>query len=129
VGVPCLVWSPSLKALVVALASLAVAGCSSSGERHEYEYLLMHYEADPDNEKDPEHAIKAFNRCLATKPGTEEWQAQEAKQGPETAAASSATAIGTKDGERIAAEAMRRGSKLQALVDQCMAAKGYHTVR
>jgi hypothetical protein len=89
----------------------------------------MHYEADPDNEKDPEHVIKAFNRCLASQPVTEEWQAQEAKQGPETTAATSATASGTKEGERIAAEAMRQGSKLQALADQCMAAKGYRTVR
>lgn len=111
--------------LLVALATLTLAGCSSPGDKHEYEYLLMHYEADPDNEKDPEHVIKAFNQCLASKPVTEEWQASEARQGPGTTAAAS----GAKESERIAAEAMRHGSKLQAVVDQCMAAKGYRTVR
>ncbi len=107
--------------LLVALVSLTLAGCSSPGDKREYEYLLIHYEADPDNEKDPEHVIKAFNLCLASKPVTEEWQAHEVKQGTETT-------VGTEEGERIAAEAMRRGSKLQVLVDRCMAAKGYQTV-
>ena len=113
-----------MKMLWIALASLTLAGCSSPSHRHEYEYLLMHYEADPDNEKDPEHVIKAFNMCLAAKPVTEEWEAEKATQGVEA----SAVAASARESERIAAAAMQRGSKLQSLVDRCMAAKGYRAV-
>src|SRR5580765_7315312 len=115
--------------LWIALAALGLAGCSSPGDRHQYEYLLMHYEADPDNEKDPEHVIKAFNMCLTAKPVTEEWEAEKAKQGSQANGATSAVAGSAKESERIAAGAMQNGSKLQALVDQCMTAKGYRTVR
>jgi hypothetical protein len=115
-----------VKTLLIALASLTLAGCSSRADRHEYDYLVMHYEADPDNEKDPEHVIKAFKQCLASKPVTEEWEMEKPGQGSQAGAATSAGAGDGKEG--IAAEAMRRGSKLQALVDQCMAAKGYPTV-
>ena len=118
-----------MKALAVALASLAVAGCSSPAGRHEYEYLLMHYEADPDNEKDPEHVIKAFNQCLASTPVMQEWEAEKAKQGPEASAATGAVPGSADESGRIAASAMQRGSKLQTLVDQCMTTKGYRTVR
>ena len=107
-----------MKTLLTALASLMLAGCSSPANRDHYEYLLMHYEADPDNEKDPEHVIKAFKQCLASKPVTEEWEMEKATQASQPGDAK----------EGIAAEAMRRGSKLQTLVDQCMAAKGYPTV-
>ena len=119
-----------MKTFFVALASLILVACSGPGDRREYDYLLMHYEADPDNETDPEHVIKAFNMCLAAKPVTEEWEAEKTKQGSQASAdASSAVAGGAKESERIAAEAMQPGSKLQALVDRCMAAKGYRTVR
>ena len=114
--------------LWIALASLSVAGCSSPGDRHEYEYLVMHYEADPDNEKDPEHVIKAFKQCLSSEPVTEEWEAEKAKQASQANGATSAVAGSAEDGERIAAGAMQRGSKLQSLVDRCMAAKGYRAV-
>ena len=60
---------------------------------------------------------------------TEEWEAEKPKQGAEASAATSAVAGSAKESERIAAGAMQRGSKLQALVDECMAAKGYRTVR
>ena len=115
-----------MKTLLIALASLTLAGCSTRADRHEYDYLVMHYEADPDNEKDPEHVIKAFKQCLASKPATQEWETEKARQTSQAGSATSAVAGDAKEG--IAAEAMRRGSKVQALVDQCMAAKGYPTV-
>jgi len=112
------------------LGSLILVACSGPGDKREYDYLLMHYEADPDNETDPEHVLKAFNRCLASKPVTEEWEAEKTRQGAQAgAAASSAVAGNVKESERIAAEAMQPRSKLQALVDRCMTAKGYRTVR
>jgi hypothetical protein len=87
----------------------------------------MHYEADPDNEKDPEHVIKAFNQCLGSTPVMQEWEIEKAKQGPDPSAGS---VPGSADeSRRIAAGAMLRGSKLQTLVDHCMTTKGYRTVR
>ena len=115
-----------MKTLLIVLALLTLPACSSPADRHEYDYLVMHYEADPDNEKDPEHVIKAFKQCLASKPVTEEWETEKASQRSQAGAATSAVAGDAKEG--IAAEAMRRGSKVQALVDQCMAANGYPTV-
>jgi len=115
-----------VKTLLTALASLMLAGCSSPANRDHYEYLVMHYEADPDNEKDPEHVITAFKQCLASKPVTEEWEMEKATQASQPGPATNAVAGDAKEG--IAAEAMRRGSKLQTLVDQCMAAKGYPPV-
>ena len=117
-----------MKTLLIALASLTLAGCSSPADRrdYDYDYLVMHYEADPDSEKDPEHVIKAFKQCLASKPVTEEWEMEKPAQASQPGAATSAVAGDAKEG--IAAEAMRRGSKLQVLVDRCMAGKGYPTV-
>ena len=119
-----------MKTFFMALGSLILVACSGPGDRREYAYLLMHYEADPDNETDPEHVLKAFSQCLASEPVTQEWEAEKTRQGSQAgAAASSAAAGGAKESERIAAEAMQPGSKLQALVDRCMSAKGYRTVR
>jgi hypothetical protein len=118
-----------MKMLLIAFASLALSACSSRGDRHEYDYLLMHYEADPDNETDPEHVLNAFHSCLDAKQVTGEWQAERANQSSEPSAATSAVAGDAKESDKIAAEAMRQGSKLQALVDRCMAAKGYRAVR
>jgi hypothetical protein len=117
-----------VKTLLIALASLTLAGCSSAADKrdYDYEYLLVHYEADPDSEKDPEHVIKAFKQCLASKPVTEEWETEKATQASQNDPATSVVAGHAKEG--IGAEAMRRGSKLQVLVDRCMAAKGYPTV-
>jgi hypothetical protein len=114
--------------VLVALASLTLAACAGPGDRREYDYLVMHYEADPDNEKDPEHIFKAFNQCLSSNPVRQQWKAGEAKLGPETDTAAKASSSGTNERESIATEAMKRGSKLQALVDQCMARKGYRAL-
>ncbi len=117
-----------MKTLLIALASVALAACSSPGERRQYEYLVMHFEADLDNETDPEYVLKAFKGCVASKPVTEEWETENATQGSGASAATSAVAGAAKQSEKIAAEAMRPRSKLQPLVDQCMAAKGYRTI-
>ena len=90
---------------------------ASPGDGNEYPYLLAHYEADPDNDKDPEHILKAFDQCLASKPVAEHWQGSDAN---------ATKAPGGGEREQIASEAMKQGSKLQALVDQRMARKGYH---
>ena len=117
-----------MKILVVTLASLTLASCAGPGGGREYDYLLVHYEADPDNEKDPEHILKAFNQCLSSKPVVQHWEAGESKGSLESDSAPKAPGSNSSERELIAAEAMKQGSKLQALVDQCMARKGYHAL-
>jgi len=118
-----------MRMLIIVFVSSAFAACSSPGDKHRYDYLLMHYEADPDNEEDPEHVLKAFDRCVEATPVAEEWQAEKTKERPEASAATTAGVGTEKQSDKIAAAAMQPGSNLQALVDQCMAAKGYRTVR
>ena len=109
----------AVAALLIALSVLGLAACSSVGSPQRYQYTQMHYEANPDNEEDPEHILTAFQRCLSSDPVVDQWRTEYAQ---EPVAANSDDA---KQREAISAEAMKRGSRLQALVDECMARKGY----
>jgi hypothetical protein len=108
-------------ALLIALSALVLAACSSAGSPQQYQYTQMHYEADPDNEKDPEHILTAFHKCLSSDPVLNQWRAERAQ---EPAAANVGSA---RQGEAVSAEAMKEGSRVQALVDECMARSGYPT--
>jgi hypothetical protein len=109
------------RTLLIALSALVFAACSSSGSPQRYQYTQMHYEADPDNEEDPEHILTAFQKCLSSDQVLDEWRAERPQQ-PTDANVDSA-----KQSEAISAEAMREGSRVQTLVDDCMAKSGYRT--
>jgi len=97
---------------------LLLAACSSAGGQQQYRYTQMHYEANPDNEEDPEHILTAFEKCLSSDPVLDQWRTEH----PEPPAANADSA---KQREAVAAEAMKQGTRQQALVDECMARKGY----
>lgn len=100
-------------------AALLLAACTSAGGPQQYQYTQMHYQADPDNEEDPEHILTAFEKCLSSGPVVEQWRTEHPQE------SSSAGADSAKQREAVAAEAMKQGSRLQALVDDCMAKKDY----
>ena len=111
----------SWKTRFALLCAVLLAACSSAGSPQQYQYTQMHYEADPDNEEDPEHILTAFQKCLSSDPVLDQWRA-ERPQEPAGANAGSG-----KQGEAVSAEAMKEGSRVQALVDDCMAKSGYRT--
>ena len=100
---------------------LLAAGCSSAGSPQQYQYTQMHYEADPDNEEDPEHILTAFQRCLSSDPVLDQWRAEPPQE------RAGANTDDAKQSVAISAEAMKEGSRVQALVDDCMAKSGYRT--
>jgi len=99
--------------------ALLLAACSNAGTVQQYRYAQMHYEADPDNEKDPEHILTAFHKRLSSDPVLEQWRTEHLQE-PEPPNAGRA-----EQREAISAEAVKPGSTLQALVDDCMAKRGY----
>ena len=102
-------------------AVLLLAACSSAGSPQQYQYTQMHYEADPDNEEDPEHILAAFQKCLSSDPVLDQRRTEQPQE-PAGANADSA-----KQSQAVSAEAMTEGSRVQALVDDCMAKSGYRT--
>jgi hypothetical protein len=98
-----------------------LVACSSAGSPQRYQYTQAHYEADPDNEEDPEHILTAFQKCLSSDPVLDQWRSEHPQQ-PARANEDSA-----KQSEAVSAEAMTEGSRVQALVDDCMAKSGYRT--